>query len=104
METFRNLFPFRNLPNPIRFEITAPLKTMADSTDLPPLGLMDLMPLVGMVVGIIVVLLYGLGFLGGSPEDGKPADKDGKPQRCESCCGYDAGRGNVASRGAVLNC
>eukprot|EP00290_Baffinella_frigidus_P012523 CAMPEP_0180145016 /NCGR_PEP_ID=MMETSP0986-20121125/17385_1 /TAXON_ID=697907 /ORGANISM="non described non described, Strain CCMP2293" /LENGTH=89 /DNA_ID=CAMNT_0022089245 /DNA_START=27 /DNA_END=296 /DNA_ORIENTATION=- len=53
---------------------------MADSSaDLPPLGLMDLLPLVGMVVGIVVVLLYGLGCLGGSSE-AVPAE-DGKPQR-----------------------
>jgi len=74
---------------------------MADSTDLPPLGLMDLMPLAGMVVGIIVVLLYGLGILGGSPAP-VLADKDGKPQRCESCCGYDAGRGETQCGAELL--
>lgn len=34
--------------------------------DLPPLGMMDILPVVGMLLGILVAILYACGCLGGS--------------------------------------
>eukprot|EP00283_Hemiselmis_rufescens_P009375 CAMPEP_0173426430 /NCGR_PEP_ID=MMETSP1357-20121228/5895_1 /TAXON_ID=77926 /ORGANISM="Hemiselmis rufescens, Strain PCC563" /LENGTH=82 /DNA_ID=CAMNT_0014390091 /DNA_START=20 /DNA_END=268 /DNA_ORIENTATION=+ len=49
------------------------MTSMASTTaDLPPMGMQEILPVVGMVLAILVILLYGLGCLGGgsAPEKG----------------------------------
>jgi len=62
------------------------LVNMVDA-DLPPLGVAEILPVVGMLVCIIVVLAYGMGCIGSSPT---PAPADGKrlftTALC-ACCG-----------------
>eukprot|EP00281_Chroomonas_sp_CCMP1168_P027577 CAMPEP_0206244442 /NCGR_PEP_ID=MMETSP0047_2-20121206/18161_1 /ASSEMBLY_ACC=CAM_ASM_000192 /TAXON_ID=195065 /ORGANISM="Chroomonas mesostigmatica_cf, Strain CCMP1168" /LENGTH=83 /DNA_ID=CAMNT_0053669665 /DNA_START=28 /DNA_END=279 /DNA_ORIENTATION=- len=56
---------------------------MADPTamvdaDLPPMGIVEIAPVIGMVLALIVVLMYGLGCLGSQPAgDPKKARKLG---------------------------
>jgi len=41
------------------------------SAELPPMGMQEILPVIGMVISIIVILLYGLGCLGGSGAEEK---------------------------------
>eukprot|EP00277_Geminigera_cryophila_P018523 CAMPEP_0179448760 /NCGR_PEP_ID=MMETSP0799-20121207/32673_1 /TAXON_ID=46947 /ORGANISM="Geminigera cryophila, Strain CCMP2564" /LENGTH=74 /DNA_ID=CAMNT_0021241059 /DNA_START=73 /DNA_END=297 /DNA_ORIENTATION=+ len=59
------------------------------SDDLPPLGLMEILPVVGMLLGILAAILYACGCLGGAAPSKKVAPGSGSKGFIKNPEGYD---------------